>query len=101
MQLSQEEYLRISEWRKGNPEATPTSIGHIATAPARPLNEPPAVLRRSPDVVRVTDALDGSSDVREEIVASLRARIESGEYRVSGDVVADMLVRRSLADQVR
>jgi anti-sigma28 factor (negative regulator of flagellin synthesis) len=45
--------------------------------------------------------MGGLPDVREEIVASLRARIEAGTYFVSGDQIAEMMLRRLLADRVR
>ncbi|MCH7904837.1 MAG: flagellar biosynthesis anti-sigma factor FlgM [Armatimonadetes bacterium] len=38
---------------------------------------------------------------REEMIAELKARIESGDYDVSGDDVADAMIRRAIADQVR
>ncbi len=38
---------------------------------------------------------------RDEMVASIKARIESGEYDVSGDDVADAMIRRAIADKVK
>ena len=38
---------------------------------------------------------------RDEMVASIKARIESGEYDVSGDDVADAMIRRAIADRVK
>ena len=38
---------------------------------------------------------------REEMIAELKARIESGDYNPSGDDVADAMIRRAIADQVR
>jgi len=101
MQLSREEYLKVSQMRIA-PASGPSTVGVMATAPARRggiQTETP--LRRSGEVQRVVEAVDHASDIREDIVASLRARIESGSYQVSGDAVAEMLLRRLLADRVR
>ncbi len=50
---------------------------------------------------RIAEKAEGEPDHRDEIVTSLRNRIESGTYLVSGDQVADMIIRRLLADRVR
>jgi anti-sigma28 factor (negative regulator of flagellin synthesis) len=46
-------------------------------------------------------AIAHQSEVREQVVASLRERIESGSYFVSGEQIAEMIIRRRIADQVR
>lgn len=38
---------------------------------------------------------------REEMVAELKARIEAGDYEVTGEQIADAMVRRAIADQVK
>lgn len=38
---------------------------------------------------------------REEMIASLKARIESGEYNPTGDDIADAMIRRSIADRIQ
>lgn len=40
-------------------------------------------------------------DVREDLVAELRAKVERGEYKVNGEEVADMMLRRMRADSIR
>ena len=47
------------------------------------------------------EALEQIPDVREDIVEEVRNRIEKGEYRVSGEEVADMMMRRRAADRLR
>jgi anti-sigma28 factor (negative regulator of flagellin synthesis) len=59
----------------------------------------PSVDREGLDVA--LSALAQQSEVREQVVASLRERIESGAYFVSGDQIAEMIIRRRIADQVR
>ena len=52
--------------------------------------------------IRVAEAaLESVPDIREEIVEDLRRRIKSGEYKVSGEEVADMMLRRRAADRIR
>ena len=38
---------------------------------------------------------------REDRIAELKAKIEAGEYNVSGAEIADSMIRRSIADHVR
>ena len=38
---------------------------------------------------------------RDEMVASIKARIEAGDYNVSGEDVADAMIRRAIADKVK
>ena len=46
-------------------------------------------------------ALRDVPDSRDEIVADLKERIEKGEYKVSGEEIADMMLRRRAADKIR
>lgn len=47
------------------------------------------------------EALKDIPDIREDIVEDLRKRIANGEYKVSGEDVADMMMRRRAADRLR
>jgi negative regulator of flagellin synthesis FlgM len=38
---------------------------------------------------------------RDDLVAELRARVEAGDYNPTGEEIADAMVRRAIADQVR
>jgi len=46
-------------------------------------------------------ALADTPDTREETVEELKARIEKGEYKVSGEEIAEMMLRRRAADRIR
>jgi negative regulator of flagellin synthesis FlgM len=46
-------------------------------------------------------ALADAPDVREEYVKELKERILKGEYKVSGEEIADMMLRRRAADRIR
>lgn len=47
------------------------------------------------------EALKQIPDTRDEIVEDLRRRIKAGEYKVSGEDVAEMMMRRRNADRIR
>ena len=47
------------------------------------------------------EALESVPDVRSEVVEELKKRISSGEYNVSGEEIAEMMLRRLRADKVR
>ncbi len=38
---------------------------------------------------------------REDQIADLKARIESGTYNPTGDEIADAMIRRTIADRIR
>jgi len=46
-------------------------------------------------------ALVGIPDTREEIVAELKERIQKGEYKIDGQEIAEMMMRRLAADRIR
>lgn len=83
--------------------------GRIATAPNTPRptsvpsiigNEPISNETRS-EIEHIVHETESVSDVREGIVASLRERIESGTYFVDSETIAEMMIRRTVADQLR
>ncbi|MEI6916361.1 MAG: flagellar biosynthesis anti-sigma factor FlgM, partial [Armatimonadota bacterium] len=68
------------------------------------LHEPKAKRAKSPReeaIEMAMEAMKSIPDVREDVVNDLKARIERGEYKVSGEDVADMMVRRMKADNIR
>jgi len=52
-------------------------------------------------ILAAQEALSKVPDIRQEIVGELKAKIESGQYQVSGEEIADMMLRRWAADQIR
>jgi len=52
-------------------------------------------------ILAAQEALSKVPDVRQDIVDELKAKIESGQYQVSGEEIADMMVRRWAADRIR
>jgi flagellar biosynthesis anti-sigma factor FlgM len=59
------------------------------------------VMTRSEEVQSVKDKLAQLPEVREDIVAALKARVDSGTYNVSSEEIADLMVRRAFADSIR
>jgi len=51
-------------------------------------------------IQEITHKVEDMPD-REEMIAELKAKIEAGEYKVSGDEIADAMIRREIADNIR
>ncbi|MGI6295328.1 MAG: flagellar biosynthesis anti-sigma factor FlgM [Armatimonadota bacterium] len=52
-------------------------------------------------MVVAENALKDVPETREEIVQELKERINKGEYKVSGEEIAEMMLRRRAADKIR
>ena len=50
------------------------------------------------EVQRITQLINRLPDVREDRVQALKAQIENGTYHVSSEDIADLIIRRALAD---
>jgi negative regulator of flagellin synthesis FlgM len=102
MQLSGEEFRKVSQVDSDD-DKIPSGFGSLATAPARRggLASFWGDVEDREVVRQVVDAVSQQPDVREQIVASLRERIESGDYNVSGEQIAEMMLRRALTDRAR
>lgn len=99
MQISALEVTKLLTTEKSKPgkrgkadlefvQITPDSLPETA--------QPDAV-----EVARVVEMVKKVPDVREDIVMQLKERIERGEYEVSGEEIAEMMMRRMKADRVR
>lgn len=53
------------------------------------------------EVARVAEIVKAAPDVREDVVMRLKERIEKGDYKVSGEEIAEMMVRRMQADRIK
>ena len=65
---------------------------HLAAAQLTPLEQ---------GILKAELALEQIPDIRQELVEPLKKAIEEGTYRVSGIDIADMMIRRRLADRIR
>ena len=50
------------------------------------------------DIQRVKQVINNLPDVRADRVQALKAQVENGTYNVSGMDIADLIIRRALAD---
>lgn len=50
------------------------------------------------DILKAKKYLSQVPDVRADRVQALKAQIENGTYHVSGEDIADLIIRRTLAD---
>lgn len=46
-------------------------------------------------------ALEEIPDIRDDIVGPLRKAIEDGTYQINGQDIAEMMIRRRMADRIR
>ena len=100
MQISATEVERllskqVRTRRLGEPELEFKEIT-LDELPESKVTEPSAA-----EVTRVAEMVKAAPDVREDVVMRLKERMEKGEYKVSGEEVADMMVRRMKADRIR
>lgn len=74
--------------------------GYVAEKMARREGRRPKTSREEAiEVAR--KAISNTPDIREDIVNELKAKIESGQYNVSGADIAEMMIRRMKADSIR
>lgn len=101
MQISSDEINRLLAL---NPQSRTTGVKGGSTANAGEASRSPdaaadiAMSETSQDVQFVKRALSRVPEVREDRVSALKAAIENGTYKVSGDDIADLIIRRALAD---
>ncbi len=99
MKISEQEVSRLLSYspfeRTGS---TSQEVGsHTAatrTAPASQVD----ISDRAQEIRRVTNLIKQLPDVREDRVQALKAQIENGTYHVSSEDIADLIIRRALAD---
>lgn len=51
-------------------------------------------------IQKAKELIDSLPDIREEKVAEIRARIESGEYQIDGEKIASKMVEESLLNEL-
>lgn len=98
MRISNEELRRIAD--QGSRGAV-IEEGRMVTSSVHLPEESVVSALESSDMKMISDALARVPDTRDQIVASLKERIESGSYQVTGEQIAEMMVRRALADRMR
>ncbi len=100
MKISNEEINRLmalmpsergGQQRRGSTETTATDYGNAEAATID-------ISHRAQEIQQVKKAISQLPDVRADRVSVLKAQVESGTYNVSGEDIADLMIRRTLAD---
>lgn len=102
MKISFEEYSRVLQLSRAG------GVG-AAVVPPPPAQEAPqetaaALVELSPSAQEIREIkfiLDEIPAVREDMVQELKRKIEAGEYNVSSEEIADLIIRRTVADNAR
>ncbi|MBV6503032.1 MAG: hypothetical protein AKCLJLPJ_01093 [Fimbriimonadales bacterium] len=92
MKVSMEQVKRVLE-RHERPK---TDLSEAA----RLLDKDHQVSDQSKLIRKVRDEVMAMPEVRAELVAELKARIERGEYQVSSEDIVDSMIRRAIADRI-
>ena len=67
---------------------------------AEPLEEKVTLSQKAKDIETIREILRNTPDVREDRVALIKKKIESGEYSVEGKEVADQMLREFLLEDL-
>ena len=67
---------------------------------AEPLEEKVTLSQKAKDIEAIREILRNTPDVREDRVALIKKKIESGEYSVKGKEVADQMLREFLLEDL-
>lgn len=98
MQISLQEIDRLARTQgtrlRSDAVSNSTSKTVLGATPAAKIE----ISASAQEIQQVKSRVDALPDVREDLVSSLKASIESGNYRVSNEDIADLMVRRAQAD---
>ena len=95
MQISTEEINKLRSGVKEN--RRPEQLG-LMDAPID-LSKMPGIGVSAAEVEELKALIEALPDVREDRVAELKRQIENGTYHVSSNEIADLMMRRALADR--
>lgn len=102
MKISDNESLRASQITAVTP-SQPTASKSAAqaysqgAAPAAHVD----ISEQAQAISVASAAVQSAPDVREDLVANLKAQVDAGTYQVSGKDIADQLLRRAQADRIQ
>jgi flagellar biosynthesis anti-sigma factor FlgM len=103
MQISLDEVSRVFRTQPTSSQRMSRVSGSYRSA-ASSVHTPASSVELSAEaqeVRRVTKLVNELPDVRADRVQALKAQIENGTYQVTGEQIADLIVRRAYADDVR
>jgi len=101
MRISTQEFTRV--FSTETPTASPMRRAYAATQSTRPVGDAAEVQvsTEAQDVQYIKAQMAEAPDVREAMIAELKAKIDAGEYKISGEDIADSMIRRAHADNIR
>ena len=103
-----ENQMKISDFESGKASAMESG----AEAKILPKHRPKGSVLSRPESSRALSplekgmaiaeaALEKVPDTRDDLIESVKGRIKKGEYDVGGEEIADMMLRRRKADELR
>ena len=99
MKISEQEVARLLAY---SPFERTVSTSHAVVTDTSAVRTTPAsrveISDRANEVRRVAELIKQLPEVREDRVQELKAQIENGTYYVSSEDIADLMIRRALAD---
>lgn len=104
MKISNLESLRASQT---DAVARPTSVTGTSPIPSGTSGQvgtPAAQVELSSQAQALASAkaaVEAAPDTRDDLVAKLKAQIDGGTYQVSGNDIAEQMIRRAQADRIR
>lgn len=104
MRITDSESLRAGQISSVTPAQTITSQSKAAAHAYGKSASPAAQVdfsEQAQAIAVAAVAVDATPDVRESLVAKLKAQVDAGTYHVSGKDIADQIVRRAQADRIQ
>ena len=101
MKISVEEVSRLLAVAPSGRKSTRIAASAAPSARENSVSREAALVDVSPtaqEVQQVKRVVNKLPDMREDRVNALKAQIENGTYHVSGEDIADLMIRRTLAD---
>ncbi len=98
MQISNEEVSRMLAFIPRERSGRSSTILTLDTAGSDTKAAHVEVSPSAQEIHQIRQYIDQLPDTRTDRVQELKAQIENGTYQVSGNDVADLIIRRALAD---
>ena len=99
MKISVEEVSRLLSVPAQDRAVAVTSASHVSGRDIQGRQAAQVdVSNAAQEIHKVKKLIGQLPDVRADRVAELKAQVENGTYHVSGEDIADLMIRRTLAD---
>jgi flagellar biosynthesis anti-sigma factor FlgM len=101
MKISMQEVDRIIQSRIVSPIQAPNNVAGAANGQAVNPAVSIEISSSAQEIQRLKRTVQEMPDVREDMVSAIKSRLDSGNYSVTSNEVADLMIRRAFADTVR